>query len=85
MTFRRPRQAPRRQCRHGPPRYANGTVFMDWRDHQISARPRPCRICRTPALMRDCTGTACHKTCAEAEAARDLALAARRYARGESA
>lgn len=49
-----------------------GRAVMDWHAHKAGDQ-RPCRICRRGAFCRDCTGTPCHKTCAELEHARDLA------------
>ncbi|MEU4570808.1 hypothetical protein [Micromonospora sp. NPDC023956] len=39
-------------------------VGLDWSRHKVGD-PRPCRICRRPALMRDANGIPCHKVCAE--------------------
>lgn len=55
-----------------------GGVFMDWGLHKVGD-PRPCRVCSRPAHCRDCTGTPCHKTCAEAELGRDATYDARTH------
>jgi hypothetical protein len=59
-----------------------GRVFMDWRTHTpLDHRPGPCRICGRPTQLRDCSRSRCHKTCAEAEFARDLDIATKTYGR----
>jgi hypothetical protein len=39
-------------------------LVLDWSGHRVG-EPAPCRLCRRPALVRDASGLACHKVCAE--------------------
>jgi hypothetical protein len=66
----------RKECAHAPPRPYHGRVFLDWHDHPVAARPGPCRCCARSTALLDCTGSRCHKACAEAEATRDLSTTA---------
>lgn len=55
-------------------------VVVDWRARSHwSATARPCRICRRPSHLVDDAGAACHKVCAESEAAAVLAARARTH------
>lgn len=49
-------------------------VHLDWTGpgHYDRGRELPCRRCGTATHLRDDTGRACHKTCAEDEIAREL-------------
>lgn len=44
-------------------------AFLDWSEHS-AGRPLPCRLCGTPAILRDERNRPCHMTCAHAEADR---------------
>lgn len=57
----------------GPP---PSTVKLDWRAlKHWGPTPRPCRLCGGSTTLRDETGAACHKTCAEVALAAQLACA----------
>lgn len=45
-------------------------VYLDWSRHRVNTTPKPCRMCKLPALMTDHDGIPAHKVCAEAELAR---------------
>jgi hypothetical protein len=48
-------------------------IILDWR--RLSIGPlRPCVLCGRPALMRNDDHDPCHKVCAEAIAAKQLAV-----------
>jgi hypothetical protein len=48
-------------------------VCLDWRGPEHYGRSdRPCRACRGATRLRDESGRACHKTCAEQEIAAEL-------------
>jgi hypothetical protein len=61
-------------CREGRPRQAapstalsdtTTTKVLNWRDAEVGP-PKPCAICRRPALLRDpVSGRPMHKVCAE--------------------
>jgi hypothetical protein len=54
-------------------------AFLDWRGKEhVGARLAKCRVCGGQTLLRDDNGKACHKTCAETEAADRAAAVARR-------
>lgn len=74
MAGARTRKAVTGRCCPDPNVDQAGQVGLVWTQHDVGPR-RPCRICREGAFMRDCTGRPCHKTCAEAEATRDLRIA----------
>lgn len=45
----------------------DGHLLLDWRDHKLLPRRKPCRSCYGLTVLTDETGKPCHKTCAEAE------------------
>lgn len=59
-------------------------VHLDWRDKSHYAPiGRACRLCGVDAHTLDAQGRACHKTCAEIEAAEELTAARGAYFRDE--
>lgn len=55
---------------------------LDWSDmkRHWAAWQRPCRYCKGPTNLRDEEGRPSHKTCAETQQARRLAIATQLYA-----
>jgi hypothetical protein len=49
-------------ARRGPPK-AHDHPLWDWSTHRLLWDPEPCIVCKKPALMTNCAGSACHKGC----------------------